>query len=80
MVNHVATGQPQNPRYIAVPVYSVHKTGEDWAHTNKTTGDVEIHPGQINVIMCPETGKQQEYSHLMKVPTNQTKQGHLKII
>ena len=56
MANHIATVQPLNPPNIAVPTYSVQKIGEYCAHTNKTTGDVTIHPGQMNVVLCTETG------------------------
>ena len=66
MANHVAIFHPQRPPHIIVPTYSVHKTGEDWAHTNKTTGDMTIHPVKIKAVMCPETGKPQEYRYLMK--------------
>ena len=59
MANHVSTVQPQNTPYISVPEYSFYKTGGKWAHTNKTTGDMKIHPGQINAVICPETGKPQ---------------------
>ena len=34
----------------------------------KTTGEVKIHPGQINTVIYPETGKYQEYGHIMKEP------------
>ena len=53
MPNHIATFQPLDPPNIAVPTYSIKKTGEDWAHTNKTTGDVTIHPGRMNVVILP---------------------------
>ena len=59
LAKNIATVQPLNPPNISVPTYSVQKTGEDWAHTNKTTGDVTIHPGQMNAVICPETGKPQ---------------------
>ena len=68
MAKHVATVQPQNPHHIAFTAYSVHRTGEDWAHTNKTTGYVTIHPVQINAVILPDTRKLQEYMHLMKGP------------
>ena len=68
MANHTATVQPLNPPNIAVPTYSVQKTGEDWSHTNNTTGDVTIQTGRMNTVICPETGKPQEYRHLMKGP------------
>ena len=47
---------------------TVHKTEEDWVHTNSTTGKFTIHPGIMNDIICLETGKHQEYGHLMKGP------------
>ena len=52
MANHIATAQPLNPPNKAVPTYSVQKIGEDWAHTNNTTGDVTIHPGRMNAVIC----------------------------
>ena len=38
------------------------------AHTNNTIVDVTIHPVQMNAVICPETGKLQDYRHLMKGP------------
>ena len=67
---HVATVQPLNPPNIAVPKYSVHKTGEEWEHTKKTTGVLIIHLGQMNAEICPDNGKPQDYRHLMKGPKN----------
>ena len=66
MANHAATVQPKNPPHIAVPIQSVHKIEEYWEHTHKTTGGVTIHPGRINEVICPETGKPQYYRHLTK--------------
>ena len=57
--NHIATVQTLNTPNKAVPTYSVQKTGEDWAHTNKTTGYVTIHPGQMNAVICLDTRKPQ---------------------
>ena len=68
MDNHVEIVRPKNPPHIEVPAYSVHKTGEDWAHTNNTTVDATIHMGHINAVIFPETVKTQEYRHLMKGP------------
>ena len=68
MANHVATVQPLNTPEMAIPAYSINKTGEEWAHTNKTTGDMKIHPVQLNAVICPDTGKLQEYRHLLKGP------------
>ena len=59
MTNHIATLQPLNPPNIAFPTYSVQKTGEYWAHTNKTIGEVIIHLGQMNAVIWPETRKNQ---------------------
>ena len=59
MANHMKTLQPPNPPNKAGHTYSVHKSGEDWAHTNKTTGDVMIQPGRMNDVIQPETGKPQ---------------------
>ena len=53
MANHIATFQPLNPPNIAVPTYSFQKTVEDWEQINKTTGDMKIHPGQMNALICP---------------------------
>ena len=66
MGNHVAKFQPYRPTQTAVPTYTIHRTGEYWAHTNKTTGEVTIQPRQINAVVCPETGNPQEYRPLMK--------------
>ena len=66
MASHVAAVQPQRPPQTAVPAYTIHRTKEEWAHTNNTTGDVKIKSVQINTLMCPETGKTQEYRHPMK--------------
>ena len=68
MANHVETFHSQRPSHIAVPALSVHKIGEDWAHTNKKKGDMKIHPSQINAVVCPETGKPQDYRYLIKGP------------
>ena len=57
MANHVATLQLYRTPLISVPAYTIHQTGEYWAHTNKATVEVTIHLGQINVFVCPETGK-----------------------
>ena len=35
---------------------------------NRTMGDVTIQTGQINAVIFPDTGKYQEYIHLMKGP------------
>ena len=68
MSDHIATFQPLNPSNKAVHTYSVQKAGEDWAHTNNTTGDMTIQPGSMNALICPYTIKPQEYRHLMKGP------------
>ena len=68
MANHMATIPPHRQPPTSLPKYMVHRTGEDLAHTNKTTGEVTIHPEQINTVIFPETGKSQEYIHLMKGP------------
>ena len=68
MSKHTATVQPLNPPNKSVHTYSVQKSGEDWAHTKNTTGDVTIQIGRMNAIICPDTEKPQEYMHLMKGP------------
>ena len=68
MANHVSIVHPRRPPLIQVPPYTVHKAGKDLAHTNKTTVDVTIHTCQINAFICPETGKPQEYRHIMNGP------------
>ena len=68
MSDHIATVQPLNPPNKGVHTHSVQKEGEDWAHTNKTTGYVTIQPGRTNTVICPETGKPHEYRQLMKGP------------
>ena len=57
MANHISTAQPLNLSNIAVPTYSVQKTGEYWSQTNKTTGDMTIHPFHMNAAIFPEIGK-----------------------
>ena len=52
MANHIATVQPLNPPNKTIHTYSVQKSGEDWAHTNNTTGDVVIQPGRMNALIC----------------------------
>ena len=60
MANHVETVQMHIPPHIPIPTYTIHIPGEDWAHTNMTTGEVTIQKGQINTVTCPGTGKIQE--------------------
>ena len=69
MANHVAKITPPRQPPNTLPAYMVHRTGENWSHTNKTKGEVTIHPGKMNAIIFPETGKSQEYSHLIKGPS-----------
>ena len=45
---------------------AVHRTGEDWVHMNRTTGEVTIHTGQMNTFILPDTVKPQYYRHPMK--------------
>ena len=66
MANHVAKILPPIQPPISSPKYRVHRTREDWARTNKTTGEVIIQPGKMNAVIYPETGKHQEYRNLMK--------------
>ena len=66
--NHTATVQLINPPNKAVHTYSVQKVGVDWAHTNNTTEDVTIQPGRMNTVIFLDTGKLQEYRHVMKGP------------
>ena len=56
MPKNVETVQPHIPPPTSVPIYTAHITGEDWAHINKTTGEVKIHPGKINTVILPENG------------------------
>ena len=55
MAKHVATVQLHRPPPTSVPAYKIHRTGEDWAHTNKTTVEVTIKPGQMNAVILQET-------------------------
>ena len=67
MSNHMAKIPP--PRKIQNPTptnTTVHVTGEDWVHTNRTTVEFKIHAGLMNTVISPETGKYEEYRHLMK--------------
>ena len=68
MANHIEKVQPLNPPNKVVYTYSVQKVVEDWAHTKNTTRDMTIQTGRTNAVICPETGKTQEYRHLMKRP------------
>ena len=65
MENQVAKIQPHRPPPTSVPAYTIHRTGEDWGHTNNTTVEVKIHPGQMNVVIFPETGKSTVPAHLL---------------
>ena len=71
MANHTKTFSPTRQLPTSSPKYMVHKKGEYWAHMNKTTEEVTIRTGQTNAVIWPETGKYQEYRHLMKVPDKQ---------
>ena len=77
MSNHVATIPPPIKMLAPAPTNTaVHITGEDWLHTNRTTGEVTIHPGIINAFVFPETGKSQDYRHLMKGPDKKMDKVH----
>ena len=45
---------------------TVQQIGYDWVCTNSTTSEVNIQTGIMNAVIFPETGKFQEYRHLMK--------------
>ena len=59
MPNNVATITTPRQPTTSLLAYTVHRTGEEWAHTNKTTGEVTIYPGEINAVICTDTGKYQ---------------------
>ena len=60
MANHMTTIILPRKIPTLVPTnITVHKTGEDWAHINSTTGKFTIQPGLINAFICPDTGKYQ---------------------
>ena len=59
MAKHVATIPPPRPPPTSLPTHTVQLTREEWEHTNKTTGEVKIQTGQINVVISLETGKSQ---------------------
>ena len=57
MDNHVVTILPT----IHLPTPSptnmwLQITVEYWVHTNRTTGEVKIEPGQMNAVIYPDTG------------------------
>ena len=68
MANLVETFPPPRQPPTSLLAYKVHRKGEDWAHTNKTTGEVKIQTLQTNANIFLETGKSQEYRHLIKGP------------
>ena len=65
MENHEATintppSKPSKPAPIVRPA------GEDWAVIDQVTGKLTLQPGRANSVIFPETGKVQEYRHLIK--------------
>ena len=66
MDKHVAKVQLHIKPQKSVYAYTIHRKVEDWMNTNNTTVEITIHPGQINVVIFPQTVKPQEYRYLMK--------------
>ena len=56
MAKHTAKHSAAQTTYnLITKETTVHRIGKDWVHTNKPTGEVTIHPGQINAVLLPET-------------------------
>ena len=66
MANYVKTiknppATPNKPTPLMLPA------GEDWSVINQVTVEITLETGRANALICPKTGKSQEYLNLFKV-------------
>ena len=67
MENHVAIIALKIPMANLFPSSTtVRPMGEYWSTASNTTVNVTIQPGFMNTVIFPDTGKAQEYRHLIK--------------
>ena len=59
------TPTSQTPTH-APPATKVRQTRENWEISNDIKSEVTIQPGQMNNLICSETGNRHEYRHQMK--------------
>ena len=79
MANHVKNIPPPRPLPALVPTYTVHRTGEYGAQTNKTTGEVKIQPVKMNSVISQRLENTKSTDTRQRGPTNQNGQRQWKM-